>query len=124
MLRLGDVARMLGVNFLTVKGWVRNQKLRAINIPGTRFWRIPESELAKFVSPATLKALKGGRTFRLSEVARMLNLSVPTLRRWVTEGKVAGYRIGQKVWRIPESEVRRILGDDALYQRLLQRIRK
>ncbi|MGQ9463819.1 MAG: helix-turn-helix domain-containing protein [Candidatus Fervidibacter sp.] len=47
---LSEVARLLRVSPLTVKRWVTQGKLAAFHPPGTRLYRVSESELKKFVS--------------------------------------------------------------------------
>jgi len=48
--------------------------------------------------------------YKVSEVARMLNVSTVAVRKWIKAGKVGARRIG-KLWMIPESELRRFLGE-------------
>ncbi|MGC8910267.1 MAG: helix-turn-helix domain-containing protein, partial [Fervidicoccaceae archaeon] len=49
------------------------------------------------------------RLLRPKEVCKLLGVSYTTLRRWIKEGRVKAVQtIGGK-YRIPESEVRRIL---------------
>jgi excisionase family DNA binding protein len=47
----------------------------------------------------------------VDEVAERLRLGVVTVRRWLRSGRLKGVRIGsaRAGWRIPESEVQRIL---------------
>ena len=45
---------------------------------------------------------------RPKEVCRRLGISYPTLSRWVREGRIRAIRTAGGVFRIPESEVRRI----------------
>jgi excisionase family DNA binding protein len=47
------------------------------------------------------------RLLRPGEVCRRLGISYSTLSRWVREGRIKAVRTGG-VFRIPESEVRRI----------------
>ena len=48
---------------------------------------------------------------RVEQVARQLDLSIETVRRWLRSGRIRGVRLGgsKAGWRIPESELRRIL---------------
>ena len=52
----------------------------------------------------------------VSEAAARLRISEEVARRWLRDGKLRGRRIGstRAGWRIPESEVRRLLtgGDE------------
>ena len=50
------------------------------------------------------------RLYRVSEVARMLNVSTVAVRKWIRLGKLRAKRIG-KLWMIPESELKRFLGE-------------
>lgn len=47
----------------------------------------------------------------VEEVAKRLSLSHETIRRWLRSGHIKGVRIGVRRagWRIPESEVERVL---------------
>jgi excisionase family DNA binding protein len=48
------------------------------------------------------------RLLRPKEVCRRLGISYSTLSRWVREGRIRAIRTAGGVFRIPESEVRRI----------------
>jgi excisionase family DNA binding protein len=48
------------------------------------------------------------RLLRPKEVCQRLGISYPTLSRWVREGRIKAVRTAGGVFRIPESEVRRI----------------
>ena len=50
------------------------------------------------------------RLYKVSEVARMLNVSTVAVRKWIRSGKLRAKRIG-KLWMIPESELKRFLGE-------------
>ncbi|RLE86873.1 MAG: IS607 family transposase [Thermoprotei archaeon] len=50
------------------------------------------------------------RLYRVSEVARMFNVSTVAVRKWIKSGKLKARRIG-KLWMIPESELKRFLGE-------------
>lgn len=52
---------------------------------------------------------------KVSEVAERLRLNPETIRRWLGSGKLRGYRLGKTSagWRIPESEVQRIIAEGA-----------
>lgn len=51
------------------------------------------------------------RLLTLPEVAAQLRLSNETVRRWLNSGRLRGTKLGsdRAGWRIPESEVRRLL---------------
>ncbi|MHA1595538.1 MAG: MerR family transcriptional regulator [Candidatus Baldrarchaeia archaeon] len=46
---------------------------------------------------------------KISEVARILNVSRHTVLNWIRKGKIRAIRLPSGRYRIPESEVRRIL---------------
>jgi excisionase family DNA binding protein len=51
MLTVKQVAERLQVHVITVQRWLRAGKLRGIRLGGTKAgWRIPESELRRFLS--------------------------------------------------------------------------
>jgi len=50
------------------------------------------------------------RLYKVSEVARMLNVSTVAVRKWVKSGKLRAKRVG-KLWMIPEGELKRFLGE-------------
>jgi excisionase family DNA binding protein len=54
------------------------------------------------------------RYLTVPEAAEQLRVGVPTIRRWLREGKIGGTMIGgtKSGYRIPESEVRRLLAGD------------
>ena len=49
------------------------------------------------------------RHYSTREVCEVLGIANRTLRRWIKEGRIRAVSIGGR-WRIPESEVKRILG--------------
>ena len=51
------------------------------------------------------------RLLRVEQVAERLDISVETVRRWLRSGHLRGVRLGgtKAGWRIPESEVWRLL---------------
>ena len=49
------------------------------------------------------------RHYSTREVCEILGIANRTLRRWIKEGKIKAINIGGK-WRIPESEIKRLLG--------------
>ncbi len=50
------------------------------------------------------------RLYKVSEVARVLNVSSVAVRKWIKSGKLKAKRIG-KLWMIPKSELKRFLGE-------------
>ncbi len=49
------------------------------------------------------------RHYSTREVCEILGIANRTLRRWIKEGKIRAVNIGGR-WRIPESEIKRLLG--------------
>ncbi|TDA65812.1 MAG: DNA-binding protein [Clostridia bacterium] len=45
------------------------------------------------------------------EIADKLKLNVRTLYKWIREGRLHAIKLGD-VWRIPETELRRLLGGE------------
>ncbi len=52
------------------------------------------------------------RLYKVSEVAKKLNVSTATIRKWIRSGRLRAKRIG-KLWMIPENELKRFLGEKA-----------
>jgi len=55
----------------------------------------------------------------VDELAQSLRVHRDTVIRWISEGKIKGFRLG-RAWRIPDSEVARLTGsgiDDAPQQK-------
>jgi len=53
------------------------------------------------------------RLYKVSEVAKMLNVSTVAVRKWIKSGKLKAKRVG-KLWMIPEYELKRFLGEKPL----------
>ena len=49
------------------------------------------------------------KLLKISEVAKILNVSRHTILNWIREGKIRAIRLPSGRYRIPESEVRKIL---------------
>ncbi|ASJ12399.1 helix-turn-helix domain-containing protein [Thermococcus thioreducens] len=47
----GEVARMLGVHYVTVFGWVQEGKIKAIQPTKRGWWRIPREEVERLLNP-------------------------------------------------------------------------
>ncbi len=50
------------------------------------------------------------KLYRVSEVAKMLNVSNVAIRKWIKSGKLRAKKVG-KLWMIPESELKLFLGE-------------
>jgi excisionase family DNA binding protein len=48
-----------------------------------------------------------------AEFARRLGVSVVTVRMWIAKRKISATRVGDRMWRIRESELTRMLEDGA-----------
>jgi len=53
--------------------------------------------------------MKMEKLLKISEVAKILNVSRHTILNWIREGKIRAIRLPSGRYRIPESEVRKIL---------------
>ena len=55
--------------------------------------------------------MEGERLITVADVAKRLSVDPETVRVWLRTGKIQGSRIGGKRagWRVPESEVMRIV---------------
>lgn len=49
------------------------------------------------------------QVYTIQEVARLLQFSEQTIRDWVRSGRIKAARPGLRAWRIPRSEVERLL---------------
>jgi putative resolvase len=49
------------------------------------------------------------RHYSTREACGILGITNRTIRRWIKEGRIRAVNIGGR-WRIPESEIRRLLG--------------
>jgi len=53
------------------------------------------------------------RLLSVADVAKLLSVTEPTVREWIKEGKLRAHRAGARFWRIRQSEVDRMLGQQA-----------
>ncbi|MDY6826520.1 MAG: helix-turn-helix domain-containing protein [Bacillota bacterium] len=53
----------------------------------------------------------GERYYSPDEVAEKYNVSGVVVRKWLREGKLKGFKLGGKIWRIPEAELDRFVQD-------------
>lgn len=56
----------------------------------------------------------GQQAVPIGEAARMLGVSIPTIRNWERAGKIAAIRTPGNQRRIPVAEVQRLLGGEAV----------
>ncbi len=61
--------------------------------------------------PSAEEEADGVKMLRVEEVAQAIGTTPDTIRRWLRDGKLRGVRPGgtKMGWRIPESEVERVL---------------
>jgi len=52
----------------------------------------------------------GDQLYRIGKASRRLGVSIPTVRNWIYSGKIRTLRTAGGEHRIPDSEIRRILG--------------
>jgi excisionase family DNA binding protein len=53
------------------------------------------------------------RLLSVADVSRLLSVTEPTVREWIKEGKLKAHRAGARFWRIRQSEVDRMLSEQA-----------
>ena len=46
---------------------------------------------------------------KVTQAAKELNRDPATIKRWIKQGKLEGYKIGRD-WEIPDNEVKRLKG--------------
>jgi excisionase family DNA binding protein len=51
------------------------------------------------------------RLLSVADVSRLLSVTEPTVREWIKDGKLQAHRAGARFWRIRQSEVDRMLGE-------------
>ena len=56
------------------------------------------------------------RLLSVADVARLLSVTEPTIRVWIKDGKLRAQRAGARFWRIRQSEVDRMLSEQAASQ--------
>lgn len=52
----------------------------------------------------------------VADVARLLSITEPTVREWIKDGKLRAHRAGARFWRIRQSEVDRMLAEQASHR--------
>ena len=53
------------------------------------------------------------KTYTIRQTSKMLGMSVRTVREWVWRGKLKASKYpGSNMWRIPESEIARVTGEN------------
>ena len=59
---------------------------------------------SKFSKPQQFSS-KLGQQFSIAEVAELMGTSQPTIRRWISTGKLRAYRYSERVIRIDEKDL-------------------
>ena len=54
------------------------------------------------------------------EVAEMLGVSANTVREWLRKGKMAGVKLGGKIWKIRQVDIDQFIQESAEQTRILQ----
>jgi excisionase family DNA binding protein len=57
-----------------------------------------------------MSSFLGEEFHRIGKASKLLGVSVPTVRNWIYSGKLTTVRTAGGEHRIPESEIRRVLG--------------
>jgi len=103
-----ELAKMMGVLRETVEYWCRKGKIKAVVTPGGHY-RIPEQEVKRVLKGMGIPKGASERYYSTSEVARILNVHPLTVTRWCREGKIKTITTLGGYYRIPASEVERLL---------------
>ena len=56
------------------------------------------------------------RLLSVADVAQLLSVTEPTVREWIKDGKLNAHRAGARFWRIRQSEVDRMLSQQASHR--------
>ena len=56
------------------------------------------------------------RLLSVADVAQLLSVTEPTVREWIKDGKLKAHRAGARFWRIRQSEVDRMLSQQASHR--------
>lgn len=58
------------------------------------------------------------RLLSVADVARLLSVTEPTIRAWIKDDRLRAQRAGARFWRIRQSEVDRMLSEQAASESL------
>jgi excisionase family DNA binding protein len=86
MLTTGEVARLLNVHINTVRRWSNQGVLRTYRIGARGDRRFRREDITSFI--------KNDPMLTESQVARLLNVHINTVRRWSDQGVLKAYRNG------------------------------
>lgn len=105
-----QTARILGIAPKTVRHWIADGRLPGFHLAADqRRWWIPCAAVDA-LRPAPRQKVSGPY-LTLPQAREQLGVSVKTLRRWLTSGRLAGTKRGLLAtdrWLIPRAEVKRI----------------
>jgi excisionase family DNA binding protein len=88
MLTTGEVARLLNIHINTVRRWSNQGVLRTYRIGARGDRRFRREDITNFLDLDPM--------LTASEVARLLNVHINTVRRWSNQGVLGTYRIGAR----------------------------
>lgn len=88
MLTTGEVARLLNIHINTVRRWSNQGVLRTYRIGARGDRRFRREDITNFLDLDPM--------LTSSEVARLLNVHINTVRRWSNQGVLGTYRIGAR----------------------------
>jgi len=91
LLRPKEVCRLLGVSYVTLRRWIKEGKIRAVQTLGGKY-RIPESEVKRLLSGVEVKEVKAVIYARVSSSNQRSNLErqIQYLTQYCT---AKGYRV-------------------------------
>lgn len=86
-------------------------------------WRDGKRDLAARQALALKGLSTDDRLLRVTDAAAMIGVSFSTIRRWIRKEAIRSIKPGRMSshYRIPESEIRRILSAEPEIQRILSR---
>ena len=95
-----EVSILLGISVQSLRRAIADGKIKTVRVG--RSLRIPAKEIKRL--------LKGESVFiSVKEAAKLLNVSVETIRALIKAGKIETFRLADKgPFKIPQSEIKRI----------------
>src|SRR5437763_14995426 len=95
-----EACQILGVSLSTLRRAIQEGRIKTFRI--RRLLKISAEELEKFS--------KGDGTFSVEEVAKILHVSIITVRRLIREGKLKAFRMSVAgPYRITQEELDRLI---------------
>lgn len=112
-LSVSGAANLVGVNRSTILRYIKNGEISSTRIGRQDYndqYLIPASELTRFTGdPGNLESSIETKAFSLAETANLFGVRRETIWRWLKAGKIHGHRVGIRNYRIPTSEIQRLL---------------